>query len=69
MRILIVDDEANIRRPLRMALEAMGHDVAEAIGRAVIEAGRHTVRTPEACRVEHRTPQTPNQALQQTAGA
>jgi NtrC-family two-component system response regulator AlgB len=30
MRILIVDDEPNIRRTLRLALEAMGHEVAEA---------------------------------------
>ena len=37
--------------------------------RTVIEAGRHDVRTPEACRGKHRTPQTPNHPLQQTAGA
>ena len=30
MRILIVDDEPNIRRTLQMALEAMGHSVVEA---------------------------------------
>ncbi len=30
MRILIVDDEPNIRRTLRVALEAMGHAVGEA---------------------------------------
>jgi two-component system, NtrC family, response regulator AlgB len=30
MRILIVDDEPNIRRTLRVALEALGHTVAEA---------------------------------------
>jgi DNA-binding NtrC family response regulator len=30
MRILIVDDEPTIRRTLRIALEAMGHEVAEA---------------------------------------
>src|SRR4051794_29023157 len=30
MRILIVDDEPNIRRTLRVALEAMGHAVDEA---------------------------------------
>jgi two-component system, NtrC family, response regulator AlgB len=30
MRILIVDDEPNIRRTLRLALEAMGHSVWEA---------------------------------------
>jgi NtrC-family two-component system response regulator AlgB len=30
MRVLIVDDEANIRRTLRIALEAMGHAVREA---------------------------------------
>jgi NtrC-family two-component system response regulator AlgB len=33
MRILIVDDEANIRSTLRVALEAMGHQVAEAADR------------------------------------
>ncbi len=33
MRILIVDDEANIRSTLRIALEAMGHQVAEAADR------------------------------------
>ncbi len=32
MRILIVDDEPNIRRTLRVALEAMGHPVEEADG-------------------------------------
>src|SRR5690349_3002600 len=32
MRILIVDDETNIRRTLRVALEAMGHAVEEADG-------------------------------------
>jgi NtrC-family two-component system response regulator AlgB len=30
MRILIIDDEPNIRRTLRVALEAMGHEVLEA---------------------------------------
>ncbi len=30
MQILIVDDEPNIRRTLRMTLEAMGHTIAEA---------------------------------------
>ena len=30
MRILIVDDEPNIRRTLRVALEASGHTVDEA---------------------------------------
>jgi NtrC-family two-component system response regulator AlgB len=30
MRILIVDDEPNIRRALRLGVEAMGHDVKEA---------------------------------------
>jgi len=30
MRVLIVDDEPNIRRTLRVALEAMGHSIAEA---------------------------------------
>ncbi len=32
MRILIVDDEANIRRTLRIAIEAAGHSVQEATG-------------------------------------
>ncbi len=32
MRILIVDDEANIRKTLRIALEAAKHSVEEAIG-------------------------------------
>src|SRR5580692_4750321 len=32
MRILIVDDEANIRKTLRIALEAAGHSVQEATG-------------------------------------
>ena len=42
MRVLIVDDEPNIRRTLRVALEGMGHSVAEAsTGReAMVEAGR-----------------------------
>ena len=30
MRILIVDDETNIRRTLRITLEALGHSVTEA---------------------------------------
>ena len=30
MNILIVDDEASLRRTLRFALESMGHEVAEA---------------------------------------
>jgi NtrC-family two-component system response regulator AlgB len=34
MRILIVDDEPNIRQTLRVALEAMGHDVEEESTRA-----------------------------------
>ncbi|RJL04029.1 DNA-binding response regulator [Paracoccus aestuarii] len=46
-RILIVDDEAPIRRFLRVALEAEGHYVTEAAtGRAGIEAAALT--TPEA---------------------
>ena len=42
MRILIVDDEPNIRRTLRVALEAMGHTVEEADGgpQALALAGR-----------------------------
>src|SRR5262249_48992816 len=34
MRILIVDDELNIRKTLRVALEAMRHGVEEAAGTA-----------------------------------
>jgi NtrC-family two-component system response regulator AlgB len=34
MRVLIVDDEPNIRRTLRVALESSGHSVAEARNRA-----------------------------------
>lgn len=46
-RILIIDDEAPIRRFLRVALEAEGHHVTEAAtGRAGIEAAALT--TPEA---------------------
>ena len=30
MRILIVDDEDNLRRLMRLTLETAGHDVAEA---------------------------------------
>jgi two-component system KDP operon response regulator KdpE len=46
-RVLIVDDEAPIRRFLRIALEAEGHHVTEAAtGRAGIEAVALT--TPEA---------------------
>ena len=46
-RILIIDDEAPIRRFLRVALEAEGHHVTEAAtGRAGIEACALT--TPEA---------------------
>jgi two-component system, NtrC family, response regulator AlgB len=42
MRILIVDDEPNIRRTLQVALEADGHEVAEAAtsARALEVAGR-----------------------------
>jgi NtrC-family two-component system response regulator AlgB len=32
MRILIVDDELNIRKTLRVALESMKHTVEEAAG-------------------------------------
>jgi two-component system KDP operon response regulator KdpE len=41
MRVLIVEDEADIRRFVRLALETEGHDVHEADGvkRALIEAG------------------------------
>jgi NtrC-family two-component system response regulator AlgB len=44
MRALIVDDEPNIRRTLRVALEAMGHTVAEAATPA--EAQRQAEREP-----------------------
>lgn len=41
MRVLIVEDEADIRRFVRLALESEGHEVFEADGvkRALIEAG------------------------------
>lgn len=41
MRVLIVEDEADIRRFVRLALEAEGHEVceADAVKRALIEAG------------------------------
>jgi two-component system, OmpR family, KDP operon response regulator KdpE len=41
MRVLIVEDEADIRRFVRLALESEGHEVFEAEGvqRALIEAG------------------------------
>ena len=32
MNILIIDDEASLRRTLRIALESMGHQVADAPG-------------------------------------
>ena len=41
MRVLIVDDEPNIRRTLRVALEAMGHAVEEA------STGREALREAE----------------------
>ena len=41
MRVLIVDDEPNIRRTLRIALEAMGHAVEEAA------TGREALRKAE----------------------
>lgn len=44
MRVLIVDDEPNIRRTLRVALEAMGHAVSEAASAA--EALRQAEREP-----------------------
>ena len=42
MRILVVDDEPNIRRTLRLALDAQGHHVAEAASgpEALRQAGR-----------------------------
>ena len=42
MRVLIVDDEPNIRRTLRLAIEAMGHEVEDANSsdRALRLAGR-----------------------------
>ena len=44
MRVLIVDDEPNIRRTLRVALEAMGHGVDEAA--TGVEALRQVERSP-----------------------
>ena len=44
MRILIVDDEPNIRRTLRVALEAMGHEVGEAA--STVGAVRQVERRP-----------------------
>src|SRR4051812_42739459 len=44
MRVLIVDDEPNIRRTLRVALEAMGHAVGEAATGA--DALRQVERQP-----------------------
>jgi len=44
MRVLVVDDEPNIRRTLRVALEAMGHEAAEAASGA--EALRQVERRP-----------------------
>lgn len=44
MRVLIVDDEPNIRRTLRLAIEAMGHSVSEAGSPA--EALRDVERSP-----------------------
>src|SRR5690348_13141799 len=43
LRILIVDDGPNIRRTLRVALEASGHDVEEATSgsKALALVGRH----------------------------
>ena len=40
-RVLVVEDEASIRRFVRLALEAEGHDVFEAdtVARGLIEAG------------------------------
>src|SRR3954447_9811159 len=42
MRILIVDDEPNIRRTLRVALEASGHAVKE------VAAGAEALRAAES---------------------
>jgi two-component system, NtrC family, response regulator AlgB len=44
MRILIVDDELNIRRTLRVALESMGHSVVEAV--SGLDALRDVERQP-----------------------
>jgi NtrC-family two-component system response regulator AlgB len=44
MRILIVDDEPNIRRTLRVAIESLGHEVVEATTGA--EALREAERQP-----------------------
>ncbi|WP_422928762.1 sigma-54-dependent transcriptional regulator [Singulisphaera sp. PoT] len=44
MRILVVDDEPNIRKTLRVALEAMGHEVGEAA--SALDALRDVERRP-----------------------
>ena len=48
-RILIVEDEATIRRFVRLALESAGHEIHEAEGvrRGLIEAG---TRRPDLIR-------------------
>jgi NtrC-family two-component system response regulator AlgB len=43
MRILIVDDEPNIRKTLRVALESLGHEVAEAA--AIAQAAQAVERS------------------------
>jgi two-component system, OmpR family, KDP operon response regulator KdpE len=42
-RVLVIEDEADIRRFVRIALESEGHEVAEAAGvqRGLVEAGLH----------------------------
>ena len=54
-RILIVEDEADIRRFVRMALESEGHETFEADGvkRGLIEAG---TRRPELVVLDHGLP-------------
>ena len=56
MRILIVDDETNIRKSLRIALESMKNSVEEAVSpsdaskRHRARAVRRGVRRPQAQR-------------------
>ncbi len=46
MRVLVVDDEPNIRRTLRVALETLGHTVDEA------ESGAEALRRGEVAPID-----------------